>query len=289
MKSRRFDKLCNYFNVITVDIEEWFHGLEPDPSQWSGLTRRLHTSTEKLLELFQELDIKATFFVLGDVAKHTPSLVEQINSEGHEIGSHGMYHRFIYNQTPAEFREDLKQSIDILVSIINKPVKLYRAPYFSITKNSLWALEILREEGIVYDSSIFPIYNHRYGIKNSPRIPYKILSGLWEWPISTLPFWGSNIPFAGGFYFRFWPHICIEYALSILEKRKEPVLFYFHPWEFDPDQPRLNSNSWFNSYRHYYKLSKNFRRFKQLLYSRKFTSLSSGIQNYRQLNSKKKE
>jgi len=277
-----YSRCCN---AISVDLEEWFHGLLPDQDYLSGFERRLHIGTEKLLKLFREYEIKATFFVLGDVAKQSPDLIIKIANEGHEIGSHCMHHKFIYRQSPSEFHRHLRSSIDILTSIINKPIKSFRAPIFSITKDSFWALEILQNEGIKYDSSIFPVHNPRYGIPNSSRTPYEILPGLWEWPVSTLPSPIGNIPFGGGFYLRFWPMRFINFALKINDKRKDPILLYIHPWELDPDHPYFKSKSFFNNYRHYYHLDKTMMKFRQIIKSRKFTTLAEGIKNIINLKS----
>ena len=266
-------------NVITIDLEEWFHGLEPDPRQWSKYERRSYAATEMLLRLFQEYDTKATFFVLGDVAKESPELVREIAEEGHEVGSHGMYHEFIYKQSRDEFRQDLRKSLDILNSIIDKPIASFRAPYFSITRDSLWALDILGEEGISHDSSVFPVHNPRYGIPGASRLPYLIMPDLWEWPVATLSSFLGNIPCGGGFYIRFWPPGFTRFALNTIEKKQEPMLLYFHPWEFDPEQPRIRSGSRFSDLRHYFNLDKTLKRFRKILVSRNYTTLANGIQN----------
>lgn len=271
---------ANCQNVITIDLEEWFHGLEPDISQWPKFERRSDISVRRLLRLFREYDIKATFFVLGDVAVHFPKLVEDIAEAGHEIGTHGMYHQFIYKQSRREFHFDLRRSIEILQPLAGRPIKSYRAPYFSITKDSLWALETLQDEGIVYDSSIFPVHNPRYGIPGSARLPYQISPGLWEFPVSTLPTFLGNIPIGGGFYFRFWPTAFTKYALHRIAKKHEPMLLYFHPWEFDPDQPHYKASSYFAGLRHYYKLNTTLRKFIKMLGDWRFTALCMGMQNF---------
>jgi polysaccharide deacetylase family protein (PEP-CTERM system associated) len=264
-------------NVFTVDLEEWYHGLEPDRNLWPNYERRSRSITERLMRILSDHDIKATFFVLGDVAGKSPGLVREIAAEGHEIGSHGMYHEFVYRQTPDEFRRDLRKSLDMLASITGTRVQSYRAPYFSITDKSMWALDILKEEGINYDSSVFPVHNPRYGIPDAPRLPYRIIPGLWEWPVATMPSILGNIPFGGGFYFRFWPLIFTRYALHSAEKRQEPVLIYFHPWEFDPAQPRIRTGSRFSSLRHYFRLDNNFDKLKRMLSGREYTTLSNAI------------
>lgn len=232
------------------------------------------------MNLFREFDIKATFFILGDVARHFPELVEEIAEAGHEIGTHGMYHKFIYQQKPDEFRTDIRDSIEILRGIAGQPIKSYRAPYFSITKDSIWAVDILRDEGILYDSSIFPVHNPRYGIPGASRLPYEVVPDFWEFPVSTLPSFIGNIPIGGGFYFRFWPLQFTLFALHKIEKNGQPMLLYFHPWEFDPDQPRYRAGSYFLGARHYYRLNKTMRKFVRILNARGYTTLSAGLQNY---------
>lgn len=263
--------------VLTIDLEDWFHSLDYLPSNWNNYERRIEYSTKKILDLLAEKKSKATFFVLGDVAINHPQLIKLIDNEGHEIGSHGFNHKFIYQQTKEEFRDDLRRSINYLSELIGKSITTYRAPYFSITKKSFWAFDILREEGIKIDSSIFPVINHRYGIPDNPRLPYQLESGLWEWPITTYKTYVGNLPFAGGVYFRFLPLTLSRFLMSTLLIRKEPVLLYFHPWEFDPEQPKTKSISLSLSMRHYYGLKKNFRKFSSLLINLKTESLSQGI------------
>jgi len=271
-------------NVITIDLEDWFHGLEPDITKWPTFPRRCDISVRRLLNLFREFDVKATFFVLGDVAIHSPKLIEEIAEAGHEIGTHGMHHQFIYKQTPVEFSADIKNSLEILRSITGQNIESYRAPYFSITKESLWAVDILRDEGIKYDSSIFPVHNPRYGIPGASRTPYQVAPDFWEFPVATLPAPVGNIPVGGGFYFRFWPLVFTSYALHKIEKRDEPALLYFHPWEFDPRQPRYRPLSYFAGARHYYRLNSTMKKFVKILGNNKFTTLSSALKNYLDLS-----
>ncbi|HST57340.1 MAG TPA: polysaccharide deacetylase family protein, partial [Longimicrobium sp.] len=219
---------------------------------------------------------RATFFVLGDVARHAPRLVEAILAGGHELATHGMEHRFVYRQTPAEFADDLERSIRLLSSIAGKRVDAYRAPYFSITQASGWALDVLRDHGIVHDSSIFPVRNHRYGIPGAPRLPYRVRPGLWEWPVSTFPTPLGNLPFAGGAYFRLLPEAVVRAAFRALRRRGEPVLFYLHPWEVDPGQPRLRTRSPFLNLRHYHGLGQTMRRLRRLLRAAPWISLGEG-------------
>ena len=263
--------------VFTVDLEDWFHSLDHLPSNWPFYERRIEYGTNKILDLLEENKSIATFFVLGDIAANNPRLVKTIAQKGHEIGSHGFEHNFIYRQSREEFRNDLKNSRNLLSDLTGEKINSFRAPYFSITKNSLWALEILKEEGFKVDSSIFPVINHRYGIRSNERLPYKFENGLWEWPITTYKSFIGNIPFAGGVYFRFFPITVTKYFTSSLKKKSEPILFYFHPWEFDDEQPRINSLNPFLKLRHYFGLKKNFIKLNTILSDLKTISLSRGI------------
>lgn len=261
--------------VLTFDLEEWFHCMDENPNKWGSYERRIEDSTLTLLNLLKEKESFATFFVLGDVAKNNPALVQKIANDGHEIGSHSVEHKFIYSQTPSEFRFDLKHSLNLLSSITNQQIVSFRAPYFSITKNSLWAFDILLEEGIVFDSSVFPVRNHRYGIPEFQRLPLMLKNGLLEFPISTYKsFWG-NVPFAGGIYFRVYPNLINKMFIKLLLNKNEPVLLYFHPWEFDPDQPVINSGNRFLNFRHYYHLRNNFDKLKSVLSEYKTVSLKT--------------
>jgi polysaccharide deacetylase family protein (PEP-CTERM system associated) len=263
-------------NVLTIDLEDWFHALEPDPARWGVFPRRAAAATGVLLELMAEENARATFFVLGDVAAHAPGLLERILAAGHELGTHGMTHRFVYRQTPAEFAADLERSIRIVSSVAGGRVRAYRAPYFSITKRSTWALDLLRDHGIVHDSSIFPVRNHRYGIPRAPRLPWEVRPGLWEWPVSTYPTALGNLPFSGGAYFRLLPASVVRGALRTLRRRGEPVLFYLHPWEVDPGQPRLRTRSPFLAFRHYHGLRGTLDKLRALLREAAWVSLEEG-------------
>lgn len=267
--------------VLTIDLEDWFHSLSPAPEKWSQFERRAEQSTALLMESLDKYGSRATFFVLGDVAKKHPQLIQQIHNAGHEVGTHGMEHRLVYSQQPREFREDLRKSIDLLESLTGAKVLSYRAPYFSVTNNSLWALDILREEGVSYDSSIFPVLNSRYGIPAARRSPHEIRDGLFEWPISTFPTPFGNLPFAGGVYFRFLAWRCVYVMLRRLQTQGEPILFYLHPWELDTSQPRFRSSSKFLDVRHYWRLGAARGKFEQILKRISFTTLAQGIEELR--------
>jgi polysaccharide deacetylase family protein (PEP-CTERM system associated) len=267
--------------VLTIDLEDWFHSLEPDPRLWYKFERRAEWGTNLLLESLEKYESRATFFVLGDVARKQPHLIALIKSMGHEIGTHGMFHRFVYMQKPQKFREDLRTSIDILESITGTKLCSYRAPYFSITENSLWALNIVREEGLTYDSSIFPVRNSRYGMKGARCKPHEIIPGLFEWPITTLSTPFGNLPFAGGVYFRFLPWRIVYTVFQRLQKANEPILMYLHPWEMDAKQPHYRSPSKFLNFRHYWRLGATQGKLEQLLKRLPFATLAEGMDDLR--------
>jgi polysaccharide deacetylase family protein (PEP-CTERM system associated) len=263
-------------NVLTIDLEDWFNSLEPEPSLWGGFPRRAEAATDLLLAVMAEENARATFFVLGDVARHSPRLLERILAGGHEMATHGMEHRFVYRQTPGEFAADLAESIRLISSISGVRVNAYRAPYFSITAKSLWALDVLRDHGITFDSSIFPVHHHHYGIPGAPRLPFQVRPGLWEWPISTFPTPVGNLPFSGGAYFRLLPESLVRGAYRALRRRGEPVLFYLHPWEVDPGQPRFSARSAFLNFRHYHGLGSTLHRLRRLLREAAWIPLGEG-------------
>ena len=231
-------------NILMIDLEDWYHGIELQNSALAKCKDRVEQNVQKVLWILSENKTKATFFILGCVAEKFPSLVREIAELGHEIGSHGYGHEFIYKLTKAQFASDLKKSIDILEQTIGNPIKSYRAPYFSITEKSIWALEILTEQGIEYDSSIVPLNNYRYGIPDTPRYPHQIKTqnggSLLEIPISTIKLFGRNLSLIGGFYLRFFPYSLIKRAIQRINREGDSAVVYLHPWELDPYHPKLN-------------------------------------------------
>lgn len=205
----------------------------------------MEENTEVYLEALERNHATATFFVLGFVAEQHPGLVQKIAQAGHEVASHGYGHQLVYKQTPEEFRQDIQRSKKLLEDIIGKPVRGYRAPSWSITEESLWALTILEEEGFAYDSSIFPFKNFLYGISGAPRFPFAAAKyqpraeKLLEIPPSTVRVPGMNVPFSGGFFFRALPYPFIHLFAKQVNREGHPVVFYLHPREIDPQQPRL--------------------------------------------------
>lgn len=258
-------------NYLTIDVEDYYHVSAFEHTvgheKWDNYGSRVGKNTDIILDLLDQYDVHATFFVLGWIAEKFPQLVRDIHTRGHEIACHSYYHRLVYNLTPDEFRDDTKKAKDLLEHITGSKVKGYRAPSYSITNNSMWALDILRELGFKYDSSIFPVYHDRYGVPDAPRFKYKIPGkNLIEYPISTSLIFGKKISVAGGGYFRFSPYAFTKYLLKkINEKEKQPFIFYIHPWEIDPEQPRINGVGIIARFRHYNNLSRTLNRFRRLL------------------------
>jgi len=253
--------------------------------QWDSLESRVTRNTERLLEIFAEHGTVGTFFVLGWVARRYPGLVRQIAAAGHELASHSYAHRLVYQLTPSEFREDLLQAKHAIEDAAGVAVRGYRAPSYSITRRSLWALDVLLEEGYEYDASIFPIHHDRYGIPDAPRHAYQITGqqgALWELPGSTTQLVGHNLPIAGGGYFRLLPYAWTRYGIRAVNAReRKPVIFYLHPWEIDPDQPRLRA-SVLSQVRHYRNLHKTEPRLRRLLRDFRFSTIAALLHRERQ-------
>lgn len=259
-------------NALTIDVEDYYHvsGFERDirREDWGNYPSRVAANTRRILTLLESHRIKATFFVLGWVADRFPELVRDIDAAGHEVGSHSYWHRLVYHLTPDEFRDDLCRSRDLLQDTIGKPVTSYRTPSFSITARSLWALDILVEEGFTVDSSVFPIHHHRCGISSAPREPYVHESeqgSLWEFPASVARIAGLNIPISGGGYFRLFPYRFTSHLLGRINLAQQPFVFYIHPWELDHEQPRLGVSTRAMRFRHYVNLHSTEAKFRRLL------------------------
>ena len=258
-------------HCLSFDIEEHFQvSAFESPMRrrhWAEYESRVEANTEKLLELLAQRGMRATFFVLGWLAERYPSLVRRIASVGHEIASHGYAHELITSQTPDVFRQDIRKAKAILENILCHPVIGYRAPSFSITQDSMWATQVLVEEGYRYDSSIFPVLHDRYGVPSANSKAHQILtpSGvLWEIPPSTVKYMGLRLPVAGGGYFRLYPYAILRALLRKLEGEGSPLVMYMHPWEFDPGQPRMEG-SLPSRVRHYLNLHKTEGRLRALL------------------------
>jgi len=245
-------------HAFTVDVEDYFQVSALDKhiprSQWDGYESRVVGNTQRILRLLEARGVRATFFILGWVAERYGDLVREIHRAGHEVASHGYWHYLVYSQTPDEFRADVRQSRETLENLIGEPVTAYRAPSFSITRRSLWALEILIEEGYQVDSSIVPARHDRYGIPSARADIHRLSTPagtLWEFPPTVVRLAGANVPVGGGGYFRLYPLSWTCRCLSRLEEaRRQPFMFYIHPWEIDPDQPRLRFGSRVARWRH---------------------------------------
>jgi polysaccharide deacetylase family protein (PEP-CTERM system associated) len=253
-------------NALTIDLEDWYQGLQVPMSEWSRYEDRVVPVTERLLGILEQARTKATFFVLGFVAERHPELIRRVADSGHEIATHGYSHSLVYELDQTQFREELCRSVSLLADVSGQRVLGHRAPFFSITRRSLWALEILEEEGLRYDASIFPVRNWRYGIEDAPRWPYQPLQGraLLEFPVSTFRFGKRNIPVSGGAYFRIYPYALSDRLLRATNARGHAAVFYLHPWELDADHPRI-ALPWRISMTHYFNLRSTERRFKRLL------------------------
>lgn len=264
-------------NALTVDVEDYFQvsafADSIAPKEWGNYPLRVENNTRRLLDMFDEQKIKATFFVLGWVAERQNSLVLEIADRGHEIACHGYSHQLVYNQTPEVFREETVRAKSILEDIIQQPVRGYRAASYSITEKSLWALDILAESGFVYDSSIFPVRHDRYGMPDAPKFPYVLKTGkglsIIEFPLSTVKIFNYRLPIAGGGYFRIYPYWFSKMGLSRINRQKKPFIFYLHPWEIDPGQPKIAA-SLLSRFRHYNNLGKCEARLQNLTSDFKF-------------------
>lgn len=275
-------------NALTIDVEDYYHVAAFDrvinPDRWSNMESRFARNTHVLLDLFDAHQVKATFFVLGWCAERDPALVIEIAKRGHEVASHGYSHKLIYTQHPDDFKYETQKSKDLLESIIGRPVKGYRAASYSITAKSLWALDILCETGFEYDSSIFPIHHDRYGISDSPESIYKIKTTrgnhLTEFPMSVAKLGRLKMPVSGGGYFRLFPYWLTRMGLkSISQCSKRPFVFYLHPWEVDPAQPKIQAN-WLSQFRHYNNLDECEARLVKLLQEFEFSTMENVLKQH---------
>ncbi len=263
-------------NALGIDVEEWFHicGVNEalKANEESFFKSRVVNNTTKLLQVFKEHGVRATFFILGSVANDFPDLVKEISNAGHEVASHSYSHILVYSQRPQDFARDLKKSLNILSSITGKDILGFRAPGFSIVKESLWALDILKESGIKYDCSIFPISHPRYGIPDAKTIPHEIRPGLIEFPPSTVKIIGANFPVGGGAYLRILPYRFIKGAIRKLNAQNIPANVYLHPWEIDYEQPTLKIPL-ARKFTHYFGLKNTLSKLKALLSDFKFAPI----------------
>ena len=312
-------------NAMTVDVEDYFHvsGFEDvvRREDWDAFPSRVEMNTRRLLPILADHSVKATFFVLGWVAERFPHVVKEIHVAGHEIGCHSYWHRLVYEQTPAQFQEDTHRAKAILEDITGGPVLGYRAPSYSIVRQTPWAFDVLAEEGFSYDSSVYPILRDRYGIPGAPRFPYRVALGngqpilgrarsipgsrkslkqtsgfpalaqelnnstdstdsIVEIPPSTIRILGIPIPVGGGGYLRLFPERFTHWAIRRVNRREGmPVVSYIHPWELDPDQPRLRGGQ-ISTLRHYVNLQQTESRLRSLLRQHRFRPIRDLVANF---------
>ncbi len=296
-------------NALSCDLEDYFQVQDCEGvisrDAWAAMPSRLEASTERVLALLDETGVRGTFFVLGWNAERHPELVRRIAAAGHEIASHGYEHKMIFEQTPDEFREDVTRSRALLEDLAGRPVLGYRAPTFSITERSRWAVRILAEAGYRYDSSIFPIRHDRYGIPTAPRFLHELNGAtgatredggagregagarpsaggrpaLIEFPPTTLRVFGCNVPVAGGGYLRLFPARLILAALRRVNRQRHPAILYFHPWELDPEQPRLPLRRT-SRFRHYVGLHRTAAKLRRLLRNLAFSTAAAVVERW---------
>jgi polysaccharide deacetylase family protein (PEP-CTERM system associated) len=271
-------------NCLTIDVEDYFQvnafADHVRRDQWDTYPLRVDGNTRRILDILDNCNIKATFFVLGWVAERLPALIKEIHQRGHETACHGYGHELIYKIGPDRFRADIRRSKMLLEDQIGQRVSGYRAPSYSITRKSLWALDILIEEGFTYDSSIFPVIHDTYGIPDAERFPHVLQTGagsLVEFPLTTLPLRlfskEMRLPIAGGGYLRLLPVIVIQKGIETINTReKQPAVLYFHPWELDPDQPRIKAGMK-STFRHYVNLRRTESKLHYLFSSLRFAPM----------------
>lgn len=257
-------------NAMTIDVEDYFHvaAFEKNIKQkdWANLPLRVEQSTNTLLDLFDEKDVKATFFILGWVAERVPGLVKRIADSGHEVASHGFMHGKATEQTRDEFKNDVDRSKKLLEDLTGKPVIGYRAPSFSVNDSNKWVFDELKALGFLYSSSTYPVKHDLYGVPDWPRFKYVMDNGLIEIPMTTLQLGARNVPMSGGGFFRLYPYVVSRMLYRKFHRAEnQSGIFYLHPWEVDPHQPRQKGASFKSNFRHYLNLRKVQGRLKRLM------------------------
>lgn len=274
-------------NAFTVDVEDYFQvqsfADRVDRGDWDGYRTRVVDNTTRILRLLDGAGVRGTFFVLGWVADRHPELVRSIAASGHEIGVHSYWHRLIYEIGPEAFAEDTRRACEVIGGLVDEPPSLYRAPSFSITRRSLWALEILADNGIRIDSSIFPTRHDTYGLPSAPPEPFDVMLAdgvIREFPLTVWERGRMRLPIAGGGYFRLLPVGVTSRGLKEVNVRSgRPGVFYIHPWEVDPDQPRIRAG-WRSSFRHYLNLRSTETKLRRLLKSLPFGTMTEALASY---------
>jgi polysaccharide deacetylase family protein (PEP-CTERM system associated) len=257
-------------HALTIDVEDYFQvsafASTIDRSTWDAIPCRVEANIEKILQLLSDADAKATFFTLGWVAERFPNVVRKIVAGGHELGSHGYGHHRIQELAPQVFKDDISRAKGLLEDIGGVRVRGYRAPSFSISEATLWAFDEIAAVGYEYSSSVYPVKHDLYGMPNSPRFPYRIANGLLEIPMTTARFGERNVPAGGGGFFRLFPYALTRALINRVEtKDVQPCMVYLHPWEFDPQQPRVGGAPLKSQFRHRLNLSRTTPRFQRLL------------------------
>jgi polysaccharide deacetylase family protein (PEP-CTERM system associated) len=266
-------------HAFSVDVEDWFHGIPVDQGLKSAQVPRLERGLHVLLDLLAERGARGTFFILGPLVDQYPQVIRRIAAEGHELGCHGWSHDLVYQMSRERFVDETTRARDAIQDLTGMPVRAYRAAYFSITQESLWALEVLARLGFKYDSSIFPVRNWRYGIANFTRDPVLIetpAGSIWEFPISVMNRYGQTIPVSGGAYFRLYPYGLTRANFRQQERAGRSVIFYLHPWELDPDHPQVPF-AWRPRLTHYANLQSTRRKLVRLLREFDFGAISDVV------------
>lgn len=280
-------------NIMTVDLEDWYQDV--NFNNWKDYEDRILQDTDKLLSLLDEANVHATFFVLGYNAELFPELIENIIDKNHEVAMHGYDHTPIFMQTPQKLENDIKKTLKILKHITNDEIIGYRAPWFSVIKETFWAIDVLKKY-FEYDSSIYPTKTPLYGIPKAPRFPFQFQLGdpiemrakrFLEFPPATyeIPIFKQKIPVAGGFYLRLFPYSFSKYCIEKINENQQPAVCYIHPWEIDPQQPKIKSYKWW----HYYNLNKTEKYLKRIIGNFTFISIrdyltSENIENIKGVN-----
>jgi len=275
---------------MTVDVEDYFQVAAFAPNinydDWEKWPMRVEQNTHAILDLFDQKQIQATFFVLGWVAERKPELVREIQKRGHEIACHGMTHQLVYSQKPEVFREETIKSKALLEEITGEAVNGYRAASYSVTPKSLWAIETLIDAGFTYDSSIFPVHHDRYGMPDAPLNIHTASTTankrITEFPLTSAQLMGRRLPVAGGGYFRIYPYWFTQTMLKRAAREiEQPFIFYLHPWEIDPGQPRIPGASALSRFRHYTNLKRCMPRLEKLVDNFEFTTVQAVIDDYK--------